>query len=155
MASSISSYGNAVTDKGTLYYEQEGNAKGSSILFIHGLGGTTNVYQPLVSSLQDYNLIRFDWAGHGRSSLTSSTSIDSYVENAEGIETFAPLTSAFANRLPSYHQTLQPLFNHRSRPLPRLRCSDDPSSEAPFACHKSGLAWPNQSTPRCEPRWTP
>lgn len=85
MASSITSYGSLKAHHGHIYYEQEGNKSGPSILFIHGLGGTTNTYQPLVSSLQDFNLVRFDWAGHGRSTLPQKTSIDSYVEDAEAI----------------------------------------------------------------------
>lgn len=90
MASSISSYGSLKAHHGHIYYEQEGNKSGHSVLFIHGLGGTTNTYQPLVSSLQDFNLVRFDWAGHGRSTLPQKTSIDSYVEDAEGIPTGNP-----------------------------------------------------------------
>lgn len=85
MASSITSHGSLKAHHGHIYYEQEGNKSGSSVLFIHGLGGTTNTYQPLVSSLQDFNLVRFDWAGHGRSTLPQKTSIDSYVEDAEGM----------------------------------------------------------------------
>ena len=84
MASSITSYGSLKAHHGHLYYEQEGNKSGPSVLFIHGLGGTTNTYQPLISSLQDFNLVRFDWAGHGRSTLPQKTSIDSYVEDAQG-----------------------------------------------------------------------
>lgn len=84
MASSITSYGSLKAHHGHIYYEQEGNKSGHSVLFIHGLGGTTNTYQPLISSLQDFNLVRFDWAGHGRSTLPQKTSIDSYVEDAQG-----------------------------------------------------------------------
>lgn len=84
MASSITTYGTVIGSNGDLYYEQEGNKNGPAVLFIHGLGGTTNTYQSLVSALQDSNLVRFDWAGHGRSSLPKTTSIDSYVEDAEG-----------------------------------------------------------------------
>ncbi|KAK4696160.1 hypothetical protein P7C71_g1711, partial [Lecanoromycetidae sp. Uapishka_2] len=85
MASLITSYGTVSSSSGKLYYEQEGNKDGPAVLFIHGLGGTTNTYQPLVSALQEFNLVRFDWAGHGRSSLPESTSIDSYVEDAEEV----------------------------------------------------------------------
>jgi len=70
-----------------LYTEQEGNSGGPSILFIHGLGGTTNTFQPILSPLQDFNLIRFDFAGHGRSETPEKTSIDSYVEDCEGQST--------------------------------------------------------------------
>ena len=83
MASLINSYGIVKSSSGELCYEQEGNKDGPAVLFIHGLGGTTNTYQPLVSSLQDFHLVRFDWAGHGRSSVPQKTSIDSYVEDTE------------------------------------------------------------------------
>lgn len=82
MASSITSFGTLSGPSSKLYYEQEGNKSGPAVLFIHGLGGTTNTYQPLMSGLQDFNLVRFDWAGHGRSSVPKTTSIDSYVEDA-------------------------------------------------------------------------
>ena len=112
MASSITSYGNLKADRPGLYFEQEGNQNGPAVLFIHGLGGTTNVYQPLVSSLQDYNLVRFDWAGHGRSSLTSKTSIDSYVKDAEG-----SIHSIL--RFYSLADKYQPLSNTSTSPLPQ------------------------------------
>lgn len=67
-----------------LFYEREGNPKGQSVLMIHGLGGTTNAYQMLVSDLEDFDVIRFDWAGHGRSATPKTTSIDSYVADCEG-----------------------------------------------------------------------
>jgi len=84
MASKISSSGYVDSAGSKLYFEREGNSGGRSILFIHGLGGTTNAYQILVSDLQDYDVVRFDWAGHGRSSTPSSTSISSYVKDCEG-----------------------------------------------------------------------
>lgn len=85
MASSVHARGGLQTASCTLFYEQEGNKDGPAILCIHGLGGTTNFYQPVASALQDYNLIRFDLSGHGRSSLPAGkTSIGSYVEDCEG-----------------------------------------------------------------------
>lgn len=90
MASSITSYGFISAGNGELYYEQEGNKFGPAVLFIHGLGGTTNTYQPLMSALQDCNLVRFDWAGHGRSSIPKTTSIGSYVEDALGLSPLLP-----------------------------------------------------------------
>ncbi|OTB17017.1 hypothetical protein K445DRAFT_21209 [Daldinia sp. EC12] len=85
MASQIKSSGYITRDSVQLFYEREGNIGSQTILFIHGLGGTTNAFQPLVSSLQDFDLVRFDWAGHGRSSLPKSTSVESYVADCEAI----------------------------------------------------------------------
>jgi len=90
MASAITSYGTVNGSNGSLYFEQEGNPSGRAVLFIHGLGGTTNAYQPIVPALQDLNLIRFDFAGHGRSSVPKTTSIDSYVQDALGSPVFFP-----------------------------------------------------------------
>ncbi|KAI9818745.1 MAG: hypothetical protein M1827_007565 [Pycnora praestabilis] len=84
MASKITSYGQVPSGPSKLYYEQEGNKSGPAILFIHGLGGTTNAFQSIVGKLQDFNLVRFDFSGHGRSTVPSSkTSIASYVEDCE------------------------------------------------------------------------
>jgi len=94
MASSLSDYGTIPSPSGDLYYEREGNPSGPAILFIHGLGGTTNAYQPLVSALKDdFDLVRYDWAGHGRSTIPKTTSIDSYAQDALSIITHLHLTS--------------------------------------------------------------
>ncbi|KAJ9605148.1 hypothetical protein H2200_010538 [Cladophialophora chaetospira] len=85
MASKLSANGYVTSSDSKLYYEVEGNSDGPTILFIHGLGGTTNAYQPIVPDLQDYNIVRFDWGGHGRSSTPKTTSIESYVADAEAV----------------------------------------------------------------------
>ncbi|KAI2782144.1 alpha/beta-hydrolase [Daldinia loculata] len=85
MASQIKSSGYIPRDSVKLFYEREGTSGSRTILFIHGFGGTTNAFQPLVSDLQDFDLVRFDWAGHGRSSVPQSTSIESYVADCEAI----------------------------------------------------------------------
>ncbi|KAI0848377.1 alpha/beta-hydrolase [Daldinia vernicosa] len=85
MASQIKSSGYILRDSVKLFYEREGTNGSRTILFIHGFGGTTNAFQPLVSSLQDFDLVRFDWAGHGRSSVPQSTSIESYVADCESV----------------------------------------------------------------------
>ncbi|KAI1464598.1 alpha/beta-hydrolase [Daldinia caldariorum] len=85
MASQIRSSGYVPRDSVQLFYEREGSSGARSILFVHGLGGTTNTFQPLVSGLQDFDLVRFDWAGHGRSSLPKSTSVESYLADCEAI----------------------------------------------------------------------
>ncbi|KAI8957736.1 alpha/beta-hydrolase [Daldinia sp. FL1419] len=85
MASQITSSGYIARDTVQLFYEREGNIGSRTILFIHGFGGTTNAFQPLVSGLRDFDLVRFDWAGHGRSSVPQSTSVESYVADCEAI----------------------------------------------------------------------
>ncbi|EMR69515.1 putative alpha beta hydrolase fold protein [Eutypa lata UCREL1] len=87
MSSQITSTGYIPRDSVQLFYEREGNnQEGRTILFVHGLGGTTNAYQPLVSELQDFDIVRFDWSGHGRSTVPpSETSIELYVADCEAI----------------------------------------------------------------------
>ncbi|KAI0883743.1 alpha/beta-hydrolase [Annulohypoxylon maeteangense] len=85
MASQITSSGYILRDSIKLFYEREGKAGSKTILFIHGLGGTTNSYQPLVSDLLEFDLVRFDFSGHGRSSIPSSSSVESYVADCEAI----------------------------------------------------------------------
>lgn len=85
MASKLSSNGYISSGESKLFYETEGNPDGPTILFVHGLGGTTNAYQPIVPDLQQYNIVRFDWSGHGRSSTPKTTSIESYVADCEGM----------------------------------------------------------------------
>lgn len=38
----------------------------------------------LVSELEDFDLVRMDWSGHGRSPTPQTSSIESYVEDCEG-----------------------------------------------------------------------
>jgi 3-oxoadipate enol-lactonase len=90
MASKLSATGYISSRDSKLYYETEGNPSGPTILFVHGLGGTTNAYQPIIPELQDFNIVRFDWAGHGRSSTPKTTSIESYVGDCEGMSRNSP-----------------------------------------------------------------
>ncbi|OTB05026.1 hypothetical protein M426DRAFT_22375 [Hypoxylon sp. CI-4A] len=86
MASQITSSGYITRDSIQLFYEREQNNASQSILFVHGLGGTTNSFQTLVPDLRDFDVVRFDLSGHGRSSLPSVSSIDSFVADCEGLK---------------------------------------------------------------------
>ena len=89
MASKLTSSGTIKGKHGDLFYEREGSPDGQSIVFVHGLGGTTNAFQTLVPELQDYDLIRFDWSGHGRSAVPkdapNGASVDAFVEDCTGL----------------------------------------------------------------------
>jgi pimeloyl-ACP methyl ester carboxylesterase len=50
---------------GTLVGEVEGD--GFPVVMIHGLGGTSNMFQPQLASLSGYRIIRLDLPGSGRS----------------------------------------------------------------------------------------
>jgi pimeloyl-ACP methyl ester carboxylesterase len=67
-----------------VFVEREG--EGPAVLFIHGLGGTTNFYEPQARALADgHTVIRFDLTGAGRSPLAGTTSVESWADDAEAI----------------------------------------------------------------------
>lgn len=67
-----------------LFYQRLGIAKGHPVLFIHGLGGSSNYFYPLVAKLQaTHSLHLLDLEGHGLSptSALSTVSIASFAED--------------------------------------------------------------------------
>ncbi|MGI4841457.1 MAG: alpha/beta fold hydrolase [Janthinobacterium lividum] len=58
--------------------------EGEALLCIHGLGGSSNTWTPLLPALSAFKVIRFDLPGSGRSELgRSPLSIDLYVQTVE------------------------------------------------------------------------
>lgn len=47
----------------------ECHGEGTAVVMVHGLGGTSNTFQPLMGALADYQVIRPDLPGAGRSAL--------------------------------------------------------------------------------------
>lgn len=73
-----------------LHYKRLGEASGSPIVFVHGLGGSAEFFTPLISSLdleKSHSLHVFDWEGHGLSpsSPLSKLSIQSLAEDLNGV----------------------------------------------------------------------
>ncbi|GAA1883557.1 hypothetical protein GCM10009715_32400 [Paeniglutamicibacter psychrophenolicus] len=61
-----------------LFIETAGT--GPDIVMVHGLGGTTNFFEPLVASLADrFRVARYDFNGHGRSPLAEELTLESLV----------------------------------------------------------------------------
>jgi pimeloyl-ACP methyl ester carboxylesterase len=55
--------------------------EGEPVLMIHGLGGTSNVFTPLLAAFARHRIIRFDLPGSGRSSrVEGPLSLDLFVE---------------------------------------------------------------------------
>lgn len=67
----------------------ETTGQGPDVVMIHGLGGATPFYDPLINDLaDDFRFIRYDFNGHGRTPLSGELSIDSLTEElAEVIQT--------------------------------------------------------------------
>jgi pimeloyl-ACP methyl ester carboxylesterase len=59
---------------------------GEPVLMIHGLGGTSNTWTPLLPAFQRFETIRFDLPGSGRSQrVEGALSIDRFVGAAERV----------------------------------------------------------------------
>jgi pimeloyl-ACP methyl ester carboxylesterase len=82
-----------------LYYRHAGVASGSPIIFIHGLGGSSEFYTPLITSLgleKTHSLHLLDLEGHGLSptSAASTISISSYASDFHALAQYANITGA-------------------------------------------------------------
>lgn len=81
-----------------LSYTHLGKASGPNIVFVHGLGGTSDFFTPLVSSLglaESHSLHFFDLEGHGLSPTlaTSSLSVRSFAKDVHGVFEHARIAS--------------------------------------------------------------
>jgi pimeloyl-ACP methyl ester carboxylesterase len=88
LAKSVGGTGLTYVNSKLLYYRHEGIATGAPVLFIHGLGGTNEVFSPLIADLglrQTNSLHLFDFEGHGLSptSALSTISISSLAADAQ------------------------------------------------------------------------
>ncbi|TVY93624.1 Pimeloyl-[acyl-carrier protein] methyl ester esterase [Lachnellula willkommii] len=59
---------------------------GPLMVLMHGLGGTTNAFQPLISHFSSrYTMLRFDFPGSGFSTFKSPPSIPQFVEDLSSV----------------------------------------------------------------------
>ncbi|MDE1164437.1 MAG: alpha/beta hydrolase [Pseudomonas sp.] len=64
----------------------EVSGEGSPLLCIHGLGGSSNTWTPVLPAFEGFQVIRFDLPGSARSPLGSTAlSIDVYVQAVEQV----------------------------------------------------------------------
>ena len=70
---------------GGLFVEELGG-KGETLVFVHGLGGSTNTWYPQAQILKrDFRLLAYDLAGSGRSPVREGMSLASHVEDLLGV----------------------------------------------------------------------
>ncbi|HJS87169.1 MAG TPA: alpha/beta fold hydrolase, partial [Acetobacteraceae bacterium] len=73
------------TNKSGLFLEELGG-KGEALIFMHGLGGSTNSWYPQAQVLKrDLRLVAYDLAGSGRSPVRDGISIASHVADLLGV----------------------------------------------------------------------
>ncbi len=73
------------TSNDNLFFEELGG-NGEALVFVHGLGGSTNTWYPQARVLKrDLRLVAYDLAGSGRSSLRDAISTASHVEDLLGV----------------------------------------------------------------------
>ncbi|KAL4953338.1 hypothetical protein BDW69DRAFT_200218 [Aspergillus filifer] len=74
----------------SLYYTVQGNKDGSPVLFIHGLGGSSTFFAPLLEKLGQFHALHLtDLEGHGLSptSALSSLTISSFASDIKALYT--------------------------------------------------------------------
>jgi pimeloyl-ACP methyl ester carboxylesterase len=73
----------------------EVDGEGPAVLLVHGLGGTSNFYQPLTDALTDrFQVIRVDSAGAGRSPVADGITIESHADDLAALLDALGVTSA-------------------------------------------------------------
>jgi 3-oxoadipate enol-lactonase len=77
-----------LTAVGTKLLFVETTGTGPDVVLVHGLGGTTNFFEPLVAPLAErFRVTRYDFNGHGRSPLAGELTLESLTaELAQVIE---------------------------------------------------------------------
>lgn len=74
-----------VTDGGSRIFVEECGS-GPLMVLMHGLGGSTNAFQPLVSQFSSkYTMLRFDFPGSGFSTFKSPPTIPQFVDDLTSI----------------------------------------------------------------------
>lgn len=72
--------------RGKKLFVEDTGGDGPTLLCIHGLGGTTSFYEPLVRPLGGrVRLVRYDFDGHGRSPLTGPLGVVELAEDAAAL----------------------------------------------------------------------
>jgi pimeloyl-ACP methyl ester carboxylesterase len=73
----------------------EVDGEGDAVLMIHGLGGSTNTFTPILSAFARYKRVRFDLPGSARSGrVEGALSIDKFVQAAKRAMTAAKMEKA-------------------------------------------------------------
>jgi 3-oxoadipate enol-lactonase len=70
---------------GTIHWQAEGPENGPALLFSNSLGSDLDLWQPQLDAVGNHRVIRYDTRGHGRSTGTSSWTIDLLGQDAVAV----------------------------------------------------------------------
>ena len=70
---------------GVIHWRVDGPAEGPALLFSNSLGSDLDLWLPQLGAVRDRRVIRYDTRGHGRSTGTSSWTIDLLGEDAVAV----------------------------------------------------------------------
>ncbi|KAH8651644.1 fumarylacetoacetate hydrolase-like protein [Tricladium varicosporioides] len=99
LSKTVGGFGLTYINSKQLYYRSTGNSSGPPVIFIHGLGGSSESYSALISSLNlglTYCLHLLDLEGHGLSptSASSVVTIESYTADFAALAEHANIKGA-------------------------------------------------------------
>jgi pimeloyl-ACP methyl ester carboxylesterase len=77
---------------GGVVAEVEG--EGFPVIMLHGLGGTSNLFQPQMVALRSYRVIRIDLPGSGRSPVPQEPTFAGFAEQVTGVAKLFGVTQA-------------------------------------------------------------
>ena len=84
MSEGAKAYYHTTANGSRIFIEECGS--GPLMVLMHGLGGTTNYFQPLISQFSSYyTMLRLDFPGSGFSTFKSEPSIPQFVEDLRSI----------------------------------------------------------------------
>ncbi|TVY85175.1 Pimeloyl-[acyl-carrier protein] methyl ester esterase [Lachnellula suecica] len=84
MSNENKTYYHSTPSGSRIFVEECGS--GPLMVLMHGLGGTTNAFQPLISHFSSrYTMLRFDFPGSGFSTFKSPPSIPQFVEDLSSV----------------------------------------------------------------------
>lgn len=84
MSEETKTYYHTTSNGSRIFVEECGS--GPLMVLMHGLGGTTNAFQPLISHFSSrYTMLRFDFPGSGFSTFKSRPSIPQFVDDLSSI----------------------------------------------------------------------
>jgi 3-oxoadipate enol-lactonase len=76
-------------------FVEDTEANRPAVVFVHGLGGTTTYFEPLVPALEGaFRLVRYDFDGHGRSPLVGPVTVADLARDLDALVATLPGGSA-------------------------------------------------------------